>query len=62
MEGCDLMIWQFPVWRFGLPAVLKGWVDRVFAMGRTYGGDHFYECAEKRHLNSFPEEVTYERE
>ncbi|TSA33828.1 MAG: flavodoxin family protein [Verrucomicrobiaceae bacterium] len=42
-ESCDLMIWQFPLWWFGVPAILKGWVDRVFAMGRTYGGDRFYE-------------------
>ncbi len=34
LEWCDLMIWQFPLWWFGLPAVFKGWVDRVFAMGR----------------------------
>ena len=37
LEGCDLMVWQFPLWWFGLPGPLKGWVDRVFAMGRTYG-------------------------
>jgi NAD(P)H dehydrogenase (quinone) len=43
LEACDLMIWQFPLWWFGLPGILKGWVDRVFAMGRTYGGEHFYE-------------------
>jgi NAD(P)H dehydrogenase (quinone) len=43
MEACDLMIWQFPLWWFGLPAILKGWADRVFAMGRTYGGEQFYE-------------------
>ncbi|MBE0582392.1 MAG: NAD(P)H-dependent oxidoreductase [Desulfofustis sp.] len=43
IEWCDLMIWQFPLWWFGLPATLKGWVDRVFAMGRTYGGGKFYE-------------------
>jgi NAD(P)H dehydrogenase (quinone) len=43
METCDLMIWQFPLWWFGLPGILKGWVDRVFVMGRTYGGDRFYE-------------------
>jgi len=43
VEWCDLMIWQFPLWWFGLPAVLKGWVDRVFAMGRTYGGGNVYE-------------------
>lgn len=43
LEWCDLMIWQFPLWWFGLPATLKGWVDRVFAMGRTYGGGRIYE-------------------
>ncbi|NEO52492.1 MAG: NAD(P)H-dependent oxidoreductase [Okeania sp. SIO3B5] len=43
IEWCDLMIWQFPLWWFGLPAVFKGWVDRVFAMGRVYGGGQIYE-------------------
>ena len=43
VEGCDLMIWQFPLWWFGVPAVLKGWVDRVFAMGRFYGGGRVYD-------------------
>jgi len=43
VEWCDLMIWQFPLWWFGLPAALKGWVDRVFAMGRTYGGGRVYQ-------------------
>jgi NAD(P)H dehydrogenase (quinone) len=43
IEWCDLMIWQFPLWWFGLPAVLKGWVDRVLAMGRTYGGGRIYQ-------------------
>lgn len=42
LEWCELMIWQFPLWWFGLPGILKGWVDRVFAMGRTYGGDRLY--------------------
>ncbi|MBP1468498.1 NAD(P)H-dependent oxidoreductase [Candidatus Chloroploca sp. M-50] len=43
LEWCDLMIWQFPLWWFGLPATMKGWVDRVFAMGRIYGGRRMYE-------------------
>jgi NAD(P)H dehydrogenase (quinone) len=38
------MIWQFPLWWFSMPAILKGWVDRVFAMGRTYGGGRVYEA------------------
>lgn len=42
VEAADLMIWQFPLWWFGLPAVLKGWVDRVFAMGRAYGPGRMY--------------------
>jgi len=43
IEWCDLMIWQFPLWWFGLPAAFKGWVDRVFAMGRVYGGGRIYD-------------------
>jgi len=43
LAWCDVMIWQFPLWWFGVPAVLKGWVDRVFAMGRAYGSGRIYE-------------------
>lgn len=43
VEWCDLMIWQFPLWWFTVPGVLKGWVDRVFAMGRFYGQGMIYE-------------------
>ncbi len=43
LEWCDLMLWQFPMWWFGLPAAFKGWVDRVFALGRAYGGGKMYE-------------------
>ena len=25
-----------------MPAILKGWVDRTFAMGRIYGGGKMY--------------------
>jgi NAD(P)H dehydrogenase (quinone) len=44
IEACDLMIWQFPLWWFGLPGILKGWVDRVFVMGRVYGRDRMYDA------------------
>lgn len=46
IEAADLMIWQFPLWWFGMPAILKGWVDRVFAMGRAYGSGRIYEKGE----------------
>ncbi|OQA75368.1 MAG: General stress protein 14 [Lentisphaerae bacterium ADurb.Bin242] len=56
MEWCDLMIWQFPMWWFGLPSVLKGWTERVFALGRVYNGAHLYENGlfkDKRAMLSF---------
>lgn len=36
LERADLVIFQFPVWWFGMPAILKGWTDRVFARGFAY--------------------------
>lgn len=29
----DLIIFQFPVWWSSIPAILKGWIDRVFVQG-----------------------------
>lgn len=43
VEWCDLMIWQFPMWWFSMPGMLKGWVDRVFAMGRFYNNGQVYD-------------------
>jgi NAD(P)H dehydrogenase (quinone) len=37
----DAVILQFPLWWFTMPAILKGWVERVFAYGFAYGvGEH----------------------
>lgn len=43
----DLLVLSFPLWWFSLPAVLKGWVDRVFVMGALFGGEYglFEEAA-----------------
>ncbi|WP_407542575.1 NAD(P)H-dependent oxidoreductase (plasmid) [Deinococcus radiomollis] len=38
LQRADLLVFSFPMWWFSLPALLKGWVDRVFAMGVAYGG------------------------
>ncbi|MBL8385121.1 MAG: NAD(P)H-dependent oxidoreductase [Burkholderiales bacterium] len=35
--AADALIFQFPLWWFGLPAMLKGWFDRVFSNGFAYG-------------------------
>ncbi|CDH18120.1 related to Ribosyldihydronicotinamide dehydrogenase [quinone] [Zygosaccharomyces bailii ISA1307] len=32
----DFVIMQFPLWWFSMPAILKGWVERVFSAGFAY--------------------------
>jgi NAD(P)H dehydrogenase (quinone) len=36
----DLLVLSFPLWWFSVPAILKGWLDRVLVMGAVFGGDH----------------------
>ena len=43
LAASDLLILQFPMWWLGMPAILKGWIDRVFAVGRAYGGGRWFE-------------------
>jgi len=43
LAWCDALILQFPLWWLGLPAILKGWIDRVFAVGRAYGGGRWFD-------------------
>ncbi|GAA1921595.1 NAD(P)H-dependent oxidoreductase [Streptomyces sodiiphilus] len=35
--AADAVVLQFPLWWFSMPALLKGWVDRVFTYGFGYG-------------------------
>ena len=34
---CDFLILQFPLWWYSVPAIMKGWIDRVFVNGIVYG-------------------------
>lgn len=45
LRRCDTLILQFPLWWFSMPAIMKGWIDRVFANGFAYGGStgQFFE-------------------
>ncbi|VWC29627.1 NADPH quinone oxidoreductase [Burkholderia lata] len=36
LRQADALILQFPLWWFGAPAILKGWMDRVFVYGGLY--------------------------
>jgi NAD(P)H dehydrogenase (quinone) len=37
LEWADAVVVQFPLWWYGMPAILKGWFDRVFVKGFGYG-------------------------
>lgn len=38
LADAKTLVLVFPTWWFGLPAILKGWIDRVFAPGVAF--DH----------------------
>ena len=40
----DLLILHFPLWWFGVPAILKGWIDRVFVYGSVYKSQMRYDA------------------
>jgi NAD(P)H dehydrogenase (quinone) len=35
--ACDVLILHFPLWWFSVPAIMKGWIDRVLVNGVVYG-------------------------
>lgn len=37
----DATVMFFPVWWWSIPAVLKGWIDRVWNYGFAYGGSRY---------------------
>ena len=36
LEWCDTLIFVYPTWWYGLPAMLKGWLDRVMVPGVAF--------------------------
>ena len=43
LRACDMLIMQFPLWWFSVPAILKGWIDRTYAVGAISDHEHFYD-------------------
>jgi NAD(P)H dehydrogenase (quinone) len=61
LRWADLVILQFPIWWYGPPAILKGWMDRVFLPGFAYGHDNWFETgglAGKKAMLSMTSSVT----
>lgn len=41
--AADLVIFSFPIYWFAMPAIMKGWIDRVLVSGTCYGGKRIYD-------------------
>jgi NAD(P)H dehydrogenase (quinone) len=39
VKNADVLIFIYPIWWFGMPAILKGYIDRVFSYGFAYKAD-----------------------
>jgi len=42
VKNADLIIFTFPIFWMSVPAIMKGWIDRVFVSGLFYGGKRIY--------------------
>ncbi|XP_077565792.1 NAD(P)H dehydrogenase [quinone] 1-like isoform X1 [Stigmatopora nigra] len=42
LTEADLIIFQFPMYWFSLPAILKGWIDRVLTLGYAFSNGKRY--------------------
>lgn len=42
LQDADLLILQFPFWWYGAPAILKGWIERVFIYSGVYSGNKLF--------------------
>ncbi|MCX5496821.1 NAD(P)H-dependent oxidoreductase [Kaistia dalseonensis] len=36
IKWCEMLVFVYPTWWFGLPAMLKGWIDRVWVPHVTF--------------------------
>lgn len=41
--AADLLLLSFPLYWCSVPAIMKGWFDRVLVSGKVYGGRRFYD-------------------
>jgi NAD(P)H dehydrogenase (quinone) len=43
LKAADVVLFITPIWWMNVPAILKGWFDRVLAMGVAWDKDKVYE-------------------
>ena len=43
LARADVVFFQFPLWWYSAPAILKGWLERVLSMGYAYGAGRMFD-------------------
>ncbi|XP_029353898.1 NAD(P)H dehydrogenase [quinone] 1 isoform X2 [Echeneis naucrates] len=61
VEEAELIIFQFPMYWFSVPAIMKGWIDRVLAQGFAFSLQKMYDNGifkDKKAMLSFTTAAT----
>ncbi len=48
IQAAEVILFHFPLWWSGPPAILKGWFDRVLTMGTAWDGEHIFSTGKYR--------------
>ena len=59
LEAAEGLVLVFPVWNFGLPAILKGFLDRVFLPGVSFRLENGRAVPNLHHLETLAAVTTY---
>lgn len=59
LRAAEALIFSFPVWNFGYPAILKGFLDRVFLPGVSFKMDEGKVAPNLTHIKKLAAVTTY---
>lgn len=59
LKQADALVLVFPVWNFGYPAILKGFLDRVFLPGVSFTIEEGRLAGNLRHVRKLAAVTTY---
>lgn len=59
LMAAEALIFSFPVWNFGYPAILKGWLDRVLLPGISFKLENGQVRPNLTHIRKLAAVTTY---
>ena len=59
LQKAEAIVIVTPVWNFGFPAILKGWIDRVWVKGVTFDLENGKLSSKMTHIQKFGVVFTY---